>query len=93
MIINQICKGGKVKNETLLQYQAHLEAIAEEIPEIQNTYLPREKSQFVDALARLVSMIRIPRTMPEIPFIIDCRQEPAYIHTLDTEPNPTPSDP
>ena len=61
LIINQISKLWKVRNESLLRYQAYLETRAEHIP--------------------------------EMPLVIERRQEPTYIHIIDTEPDDIPSEP
>jgi len=90
LIINQISGKWKVRSESLAPYQAYLETIAKEVEEVEYTYLRREENQFADALAKLASMINIPKSLTRMPLVIERREAPAHVYALDDgEPNST----
>lgn len=62
LIICQVKREWKTKEEKLMSYQEYLSKVAREFEEIEFihiTHLGREGNQFVDALTTLVSMARI----------------------------------
>ena len=67
-----------------------MERLAENITEIEYTYLPREDNQFADALAKMASMRNIPQGMSEMPLIIETRCDAAYVMALEEEENEEP---
>ena len=85
LIINQISKKWKVRSESLAPYQAYLETLTDQLEKVDYTYLPCEENQFANALARLASMVRIPRGVEKMPLTIEKRHAPAYVQALDNE--------
>ena len=61
LIINHICQKYRVRGESLSPYQAYFIDLTKHSMHITYTYLLREDNQFVDALAKLASIINIPR--------------------------------
>lgn len=80
LIINPISKKWKMQSEGLTPYQIYLETIDEQFDELEYKYLPRKDNQFADALAKLASMVNIPKELKEMPLVIEKRHEPAYVN-------------
>ena len=79
-----------MRSESLAPCQAYLETLTDQLEKVDYTYLPREENQFADALARLASMVRIPRGIEQMPLTIVKRHGPAYVQALDNETDKEP---
>ena len=74
-----------MRSEILAPYQAYLKTLTGQLEKVDYTYLRREENQFADALARLASMVRIPRGVEQMPLTIEKMPGPAYVQTLETK--------
>ena len=85
LIIKQISKRWKVRSESLAPYQTYLETLIDQLEKVEYTYLPREENQSADALARLASMVRIPKKIEQMPLTIEKRHKSAYIQAIEDD--------
>src|SRR6188472_119557 len=85
LIINQISKRWKVRSESLAPYQTYLETLTNQLEKVEYTYLPREENQFVDALAKLDSIVRISTEIEQMPLTIEKSHKPAYIQAIEDD--------
>ena len=60
LVIAQVQKLWKVKEEHLKSYQQYLEDLTKTFDQIEYTIIPRAQNQFADALATLAFMVEIP---------------------------------
>ena len=60
LVIAQMQKLWKVKEEHLKPYKQYLEDLTTTFDKIEYTIIPRAQNQFVDVLATLASMVEIP---------------------------------
>lgn len=74
-----------MKSENLSLYQGHFDKLVKFSDNIKYTYLPREVNQFVDALAKLASMMNIPDSIHLMPLNIEYRVEPTHCYTLNND--------
>ena len=61
LVIAQVQKLWKVKEEHLKPYQQYLEDLTKTFDKIEYTVIPRAQNKFADVLATLVSMVEIPK--------------------------------
>ena len=61
LVIAQVQKLWKVKEEHLKPYQQYLEDLSKTFDKIEYTVIPRAQNKFADVLATLVSMVEIPK--------------------------------
>ena len=59
-------------------YHAYLDLLVDKFDELRYKHLPRVENQFVNALATLDSMIKIPARMTMRPVLIETRFAPTY---------------
>ncbi|XP_021738199.1 uncharacterized protein LOC110704690 [Chenopodium quinoa] len=85
LIIKKISKRWKVRSESPAPYQTYLETLTDQLKKIEYTYLPREEKQFADVLARLASMVRIPKEIEQMPLTIETTHKPAYIQAIEDD--------
>ena len=55
-----------------------MDLLVERFDDLRYIYLPKEENQFVDALATLASVIKIPTGVTVQPMLIETRFSPAY---------------
>jgi len=67
----------------LALYDAHLLDLAKNFTHITYTYLAQEDNQFVDALAKMASMINIPSGVHLMPLIVERRNKRAYCYSME----------
>ena len=60
LVIAQVQKLWRVKEQHLKPYQQYLEDLTKTFDKIKYTIIPRAQNQFADALATLTSMVEIP---------------------------------
>ena len=61
LVIAQVQKLWKVKEEHLKPYQQYLEDLTKTFDKIEYTVIPRAQNKFANVLATLVSMVEIPK--------------------------------
>ena len=59
LIISQVLRKWKIKEEHLISYLERLNELAQQFEDLTFEYLPRAKNQFADALATLSSMVTV----------------------------------
>jgi len=70
LIIGQVRRKWKVKDEKLQPFHAHLEELASQFQDITFHYLPQERNNLADALATLASMVNMPEGITMTPFLV-----------------------
>jgi len=63
--------------------QDHLMELTKNFTHITCTYLSHKDDQFVDVLAKLASMINIPRGIHFMPLTIESRSKSAHCYTIE----------
>jgi len=61
LVIAQVQKLWKVKEEHLKPYQQYLDNLTKTFDKIEYTVIPRAQNKFANVLATLVSMVEIPK--------------------------------
>jgi len=90
LVISQVQKIWRTREEHLKPYQGYLEKLARKFDKVTYIPLPRSHNQFADALATLASMINVPEGAPIKPLSINQRSRPAYeeaVMLIDAELN------
>lgn len=90
LVISQVQRIWKNREEHLKPYQSYLEKLAQKFHKITFTPLPRINNQFADALATLASLIRIPCGTQIEPLIVQQKSRPAHeemIALINGEPD------
>ncbi|XP_021754420.1 uncharacterized protein LOC110719738 [Chenopodium quinoa] len=82
---NAISKRWKIRSESLAPYQTYLKTFTDQLEKVEYTYQPREENQLADVLARLASIVRIPKEIEQIPLTTEKRHKPAYIQAIEDE--------
>ena len=85
LIIYQILKKWKIKEEKLIPFLNQLEEIFEKFECVEFFYIPRSQNNFADALATLASMVEIPGEQKDIQIQIQKRSSPAFCLSLRIE--------
>ena len=83
LVITQVQRLWKVKEEHLKPYQQYLEDLTKTFDKIEYTIIPRAQNQFVDTLATLASMVEIPKGVWIRPLEIE--QSYGMVHKEKTE--------
>ena len=83
LVIAQVQKLWKVKEQHLKPYQQYLEDLTKTFDKIKYTIIPRAQNQFADALATLTSMVEIPEGVWTWPLEIEKSYE--EVHKRKTE--------
>jgi len=90
LVISQVQRIWKTKEEHLKPYQGYLKELTRKLDKVTYTPLPRSYNQFADALATLASIINVPEGAPIKPLIIQQKSQLAYeeaVLLVDAEPN------
>ena len=78
MVIPQTRGIWRTRDEKLKPNHAYLDLLVDGFDELRYIHLPRAENQFVDALATLASVIKIPGGVTMRPLLIKTRSAPAY---------------
>ncbi|XP_074305988.1 uncharacterized protein LOC141641216 [Silene latifolia] len=90
LVINQVGGSWKIKSQSLAPYQTRIEELEKYIEDIRYVHLPREESQFADALSKLATLINITDHINRVPICVERRSSPAYVNEInDTEEGET----
>ena len=68
----------RTRDEKLKPYHAYLDLLVDRFNELRYIHFPRVEHQFVDTLATLASVIKIPTGVTMRPLLIKTRYAPAY---------------
>ena len=85
LIIHQILKKWKIREEKLMPFLNQLEEISEKFECVEFFYIPRSQNNFADALATLASMVEIPGEQKDIHIQIQKRTSPAFCLSVRIE--------
>jgi hypothetical protein len=83
LIIGQVLRKWKVKDEKLQPFHAHLEELASQFEDITFHYLPRVKNNLADALATLASMVDMPEGITMTPFLVQKQDQPTHCYHVE----------
>ncbi|XP_026431949.1 uncharacterized protein LOC113329199 [Papaver somniferum] len=93
LIVNQIQKVWKIKEEKIVPYHECLMKLVDKFDCITFHHLYRDKNQFANALAALASLIPIPRYSTVKPIEVARREQPAYCYAVEIEAELPDGDP
>ncbi|KAI8530249.1 hypothetical protein RHMOL_Rhmol11G0041700 [Rhododendron molle] len=71
LVVSQANGDWKVREEKLKPYHQDLEELIPRLNKVTFTHIPRLKNQFLDALAALASMIKLPTGVKLWPIVIE----------------------
>jgi len=83
LIIGQVLRRWKVKDEKLQPFHAHLEELASQFQYITFHYLPRAKNNLADALATLASMVDMSEGITMTPFQVQKQDKPTHCYHIE----------
>ena len=72
-----------MKSDSLAPYQAQLVELMKDFVRITDTYLAQEVNQFVDALAKLASIINILSGIHSMSSVVQRRDKPAHCCVIE----------
>ena len=78
LLIYQVLKKWKIKEERMVPYLEKLEQLSEKFDCAEFFYIPRSQNSFSDALATLASMVDIPAGTETVQLEINKKSETAY---------------
>ena len=90
LVIKQSTEEYATRDAKLIPYRRCLVDLCQNFDYVEFNHIPRDQNDFVDALATLSSMIKVPNLDEIPPLTIEARSNPAYYYQIGEESGDKP---